>query len=142
MPLNTTYSPVRNDEFEASKLLLDARGACLLCTPNTSNNLDLAIADDSLITGIHLKSTDSTLGDTITLRVVDINNVLGYGANAVIRQFGTNWCLVNGTNEVFVQAQYPAKIFGGLYLRVVYNSVSLTVAPSVAANYVLHKVLV
>ena len=143
MPDNTTFSPVSIMEFESTKLQLDAQGSCLQCNINTSTNLDLKMLHDYLVTGIYFKSTGSSFGDSVTMSIVDVDNIIGLGAGVVLRTFGTNWCMTPGENNILLQAQYPAKVLAGLYIRVVYNSVATTGdGPFVVSNYILHKILI
>lgn len=141
MPSNTTYNPPNVDAFVKTALNYDAVGVSGTAAAGTSTNIDYAVTNDMLLTGAQVLTNTASFGDSITFQLVDINNVLGYGANLVLNQFVTNWQLRTDSQEqINLHVNYPAKIATGLYLRLIYNSTgSSNVA--VAINYSLHKVL-
>lgn len=143
MPANTTYRPARVLDFEYSKLNYNAQGVKANPTLNETTNIDLYFSDDHLITGFWVVGADVSFGDKIDLQVVDIDNIFGLGAGTVVNQFATNIYLPSGNFDQQFDVAYPAKIFAGLSLRVVYHSsVSTGNTPSFAVNYKIHKVLI
>jgi hypothetical protein len=105
------------------------------------SNIDLVMTDDCFLTGGVLRTNGSFFGDYADMQVVDKDNILGYGAGAVLNQFITKWYMRSDAQEQFeTSLSYPSKIYAGLYLRVVYHSVGATNV-EVAMNYELHKAL-
>jgi len=105
-----------------------------------TTNLDLAIgAEDRHISGLHLLLINHVEADTIGLQVVDVDNVLGYGAGVVLKTFGINW---NVNSEREDQGQntfnFVAKIPAGIYIRIAYTSTGATDV-TVKLNVMLHK---
>lgn len=140
MPANTTYKPARVGDFEASKLNYDARGVSTTIPAGTQKDLDLVLADDSLITGAWMIVHDGYFGDTANFQVVDTAGAFTGVPGFVLNQFVSNWYLPPTANEQF-ELVYPAKVYAGLTLRLVYTSTG----PSdvfLAVNYKLHKVLI
>jgi len=137
---NSVFNPTHIDEFDKTKLNFDAKGVTASITAGTSQNIDLTLTDDHLITGAWMIVDGATLGDTVNLQVVDTTGFTGYPAGTVLNQFITNFYLPTSASEQF-NITYPAKIIAGLTLRVVYTSTGAT-NPFFAANFYLHKILV
>lgn len=78
---------------------------------------------DSYMDGINYIVSNENFGDTITLQVVDKDNVLGFGAGTVLDEFGCGW-QVNPGGEVI--RLYKAKLITGLYIRIKYTSTGST----------------
>lgn len=143
MPSNTTYRPARVVDFEYQKLNYAAQGVMANPTINTSTNVDLYMAHDYLITGFWITGGGTTFGDKVTLQAIDTDNIFGYGAGTVLNEFATDVYLPANSFSEHFDVAYPAKIFAGLSLRIIYTSVATTgAAPSFAVNYKLHKVLI
>jgi hypothetical protein len=139
--LNSTYKPVKVSDFEASKLNFNGIGVSATCAPNAVTNIDYKLLDDCLITGGRVIIVGGKFGDKIDLAIVDTDNIMGYGAGFVLNKFVSGWLVANGDSTFPVEVPYPAKVYGNLYLRVVYTSIN-TASSSFAINYNLHKVLV
>ena len=140
MPLGTTYTPTRASDFESSKLSFNAQGVFVLATAGDITNLDYTPTDDCLVTGCWLIVNDAAYGDTASFQVVDTSGAFTGTPGTVLNQFITNWYMAPKV-DTQIDMIYPAKIFGGMTLRLVYKSVG-TVSPFVATNYKLHKVLI
>jgi len=141
MPSGTTFNPSNIGQFEKSKLNFNALGVSGTLTAHTTSNLDLLMSDDCLITGAWLVVNGGNYGDYACLQVVDVSGAFSGTPNTVLNQFMTNWYLPPSTDTQF-DLVYPAKIYAGLTIRVVYTSTGLITPPFVAVNYKLHKVLV
>lgn len=142
MPTGTTYAPVSTSEFKSTKVQYAARGVSATCTLNAVTNIDLAFTEDHLLTGFWILGKDITLGDKISLQVIDSSNVFGYGAGTVLKEFATNIYITDNLDAQF-EVLYPAKVIAGLSIRVVYTSTGTTGnSPFFAANYKLHKIVV
>ena len=140
--INSTYNPQSVNDFEKSKLQLAVKGVHSSFTAGSITALDLKLTDDHLLTGGTILVKDGSIGDSISLQVVDVDNIIGYGANVVLSEFVTNWYVsTDSQKQIDLSINYPAKILAGLYIRLKYNSTGIT-AGSVSANYLLHKVLI
>lgn len=140
MPTGTTYKPTRINDFEATKLNFAAQGVAAAPTFGTTTNIDLLLTDDSLLTGAWLVVSGGTIGDYATFQVVDISGSFTGTPNTIVNTFITTWYLPVSANTQFDVA-YPAKIYAGLTLRLIYHSTGL-ITPFAAINYKLHKVLI
>lgn len=104
--------------------------------------LDFAVgSEDRHINGARILLVNHAEADTIGLQVVDINNILGYGTNVVLKTFGTNWN-VDHTQSDQGRDMYSfvARLYAGLYLRVTYTSTGI-VDVIVKLNTSLHRKL-
>lgn len=105
-----------------------------------TTNIDFAVgAEDRYMNGLTLILHDHAEADTIGLQVVDVDNVLGYGAGVVLKTFGLNWN-VNHTqaNQGQNAFNYVARLPAGIYVRVIYNSTG-GASVVVKLNLLLHK---
>jgi hypothetical protein len=136
MPSNTGYDPANIKEFEKSKLNKDAKGIQVIIPAGTNRNIDLLLTDDVLMAGgtIFL-AKGAVAGDKVDFQIV-------HPVYGVVNQFITDWYLnPDSTSQEIPNANYPAKLFAGLTMRVVYHSVGSTDV-WVAINYNKEKVLV
>lgn len=143
MPANTVFSPTNVNQFQSDNVHFCGIGILGTAAHGAVTNIDLKLSDDMLIIGGMLNTKSASWGDYVNLKVVDVDNVLGYGAGAMLNQFASNWYCCddsNGQHQILLQVPYPAKIFAGLYLRVEYHSTG-AVDVGVNMNYLLHKVL-
>jgi hypothetical protein len=139
--LGSKYAPGSEKEYSAKDLNANFKGILFTATAGTTTTSDLLVSDDSLIDGAKLIVIGATIGDKGTLQVIDKDNVLGYGANTVLGQYVTDWYMnPNDSNQLDSKSAYPAKIFGGLYLRMIYTSVGPSDV-NIILNYKLHKIL-
>jgi len=141
MPSYTTYNPAHVSEFEKTKIQFAAKGVTSTLTANTTSNIDFLADHDYLLTGMQVIIKDAAVGDRVSFQAIDTTGVLGVPPGTVLQEFATDWYVPSNSNDQFDMV-YPAKIFAGLTLRVVYTSTHLTQAPFFAINYKLHKVLV
>ena len=87
------------------------------------NNVDVLIhaTETRLINGAEVWSDSEVYGDYLSFQVVDVDNVLGYGANFLVEEFGEDWQMFpKGITKAF--PGYVAAIPAGLYVRMVVNS--------------------
>jgi hypothetical protein len=102
--------------------------------------LDFAVgAEDRYINGLRMFLKNHAEADTIGLQVVDVNNVLGYGAGLVLKTFGINWN-VDETQSDQGQSvfNYAARLPAGVFVRLNYTSTG-AVDVVVKLNLLLHK---
>lgn len=137
----TEYKPLRNEDFNANSLTFNGKGNTGTAAHGTATNIDMALTEDTVLTGGTLILKNHCFGDTVDQQVVDKDGIVA-PPGTVLRQFITSW---NVADDVQIQGGivapgYPAKIISGLYLRLVYHSTCGTDV-SVAINYLLHKVL-
>jgi hypothetical protein len=138
---NSTLKLTRVEEFASNNV--NANNQALLFTAAAAQTTtgDLKLTDDCFITGAVLRTNTSAFGDYAVFQVVDVDNILGYGAGTVLGQYVNKWYMRSDAQEQANEnTPYPAKILAGLYLRLIYTSVGL-MPVSVAINYRLHKAL-
>jgi hypothetical protein len=108
-----------NGQYEAK--VTGFRGTALA---GVLTNIDLPIgAEDRYISGLRLMLVNHAEADTVSLSIVDVDNILGYGAGVVLKTFSQTW---NVDHEKSDQGQnsfnFVAKILAGLYIRIAYTS--------------------
>ncbi len=127
-------------------------GKAYTATKNSTTNHDLIMIDEAAtpnnIIGFIYKGSIETndkakFGDSVTIQAIDIDNVLGYGANFVLGTMVKNRYLKEGVNSIIIQpSSYDyrhatKKIPKDVYLRVKYASIGTVddVALHVTAEY-------
>lgn len=90
----------------------------------------------SLMNGIQYCAVDAEPGDKITFQAVDINNVLGYGPNVVLDEFGKDWYVMPNSSQNIVL--YKAKLITGVYIRIKYTSVGTVNNVKLVCNLFRH----
>lgn len=136
------YAPIRASDYGSKDLNADFRGEQFSVTKGTNVNCDHKILDDSLIDGGEIIATNVVQGDKISCQVIDIDNIFGMGANFILGQFVTDWFLVPGSISKWnFTINYPAKVFAGLYLRIIYKSTGVDSDVWLAVNYKTHRIL-
>ena len=117
MPSNTTYNPQNSGVFEKSKLNKDAVGQSAMVTAGTTQDIDVLISDDSLVMDSVLLIDGAVRGDKWTMQVV-------HPIAGVVFQPITDW-LIDWTvaKQPLPRANFPAKLFTGLTLRIKYTSI-------------------
>lgn len=120
-----------------------ATGYSGTATAGTTTNIDFAVgAEDRYINGTMLLLKNHAWGDTVDLKVVDVNNVMGYGAGVVLNQFGYTWNINDQVQQQGVtNFNYVARLYAGLYIRIVYTSVGGTNV-DVKLNCFMHKKMI
>jgi hypothetical protein len=89
----------------------------------TDTNIDFKIdSDNTLISGASLMC-DAKLGDYASCHVVDVDNILSYGAGFVVSTF-VKKAFIDG--HVEVSPGYASLIPRGLYIRVTYHNTDST----------------
>lgn len=106
---------------------------------NQTTNWDIELPQTMSLRGAKLFSPNATLGDWISVTVIDKTNVIGAGgtpdAPTVLGQYVISWYVVPGVwdeiEDVSISQQLPA----GVFLRVAYTSVGST-APQAVLNFI------
>lgn len=116
------------------------KGITGTATKTTTTNIDYKMPEDRYINGVRLIMKNHEDGDYVKFQVVDVDNILGYGAGTVLDEFGDTWYVDSASDtQPDVIVPYPAKILKDLYIRIIYNSTGTTNDVTVRANLYLHK---
>lgn len=120
--VGSTYAPQTWNDVMAAMVQPSVIGIQGSIPSNTTASIDTVITNDSLFRGIKLIAMNTTFGDTISVKIVDINGV--YSPAGTI--LGAPVLNFNISSDQQLQADYesvaPFKILGGLYLRITYTS--------------------
>jgi hypothetical protein len=105
-----------------------------------TTNVDHAVGgEDRYINGLELLIGNAAMGDTVDFKVVDVNNVLGYGAGVLLKQFGFSWNVApDRVSQGVLSFNYLARLMAGLYVRLSYRAVTAGTR-KVSCNLLLHK---
>ena len=132
---------IRTLPFENSYgLRFRGNGISGTAAAGSTTNIDHKLTADRYLNGCELLVNTATWGDYVKFQVVDVDNILGYGAGTVLDEFGSTWYVASDRQlQGIFKIEYPAKVLANLYIRLVY--VSTGVAPvGVACNLFLHQI--
>jgi len=87
----------------------------------------------SYMTGVKYKVVGGNDGDTLDFCVVDKDNILGYGAGAVLDGFAQNYPVF--PDEITSLKEHKADLITGLYLRAHYKNTGVNPARFICAIY-------
>ena len=128
-------------DMDADKVRFRGKGTSGTAAAGATTSIDLHLTEERLLEGGQIILQGHVLGDHIAFEVVDVDNILGYGAGVVLDQYATNWYVDPSTNGQYViRLEYVAFLLAGLYLRLKYTSTGAA-AVSVYVNYFTHKPL-
>lgn len=103
------------------------QGIAFTATAGTTTDYDYKFTAARLIEAPIVLAKDHAWGDYLRFQVVDVDNILGYGAGTVLDEFATTWYMDHTIcTQRPVDLWYSAEIIAGLYIRVKYTSVGAT----------------
>ena len=104
-------------------------------TAGQVQNIDFHLVSTKDVYGVQYYAKNATFGDFVSFQVIDIDNVLGFGANTVLKTFVNKWFIM--VNElVDITLPLASTIPAGLYIRIIYTSTGLTDV-NIVVNYYL-----
>lgn len=117
----------RKMDMTADNCKFRGQGFAFTATAGASTDHDYKITESRLLEVPIILAKNHAWGDYIRFQVVDVDNVLGYGAGVVLDEFATTWYL---DDTVCTQSRpdvwYSAEVVTNLYIRVKYTSVGAT----------------
>jgi hypothetical protein len=107
---------------------------------NSTTNWDIAMPQTMVLKGAEFFSSNATLGDWLSVFVIDKDNVTGQGGTpdnpTVLGQYAISWFIVPGLFNRVEDVSISESLMQGLYLRFAYTSTSSTVAPTAIVNFI------
>ncbi len=128
-------------DMNADKVRFRGVGISFTATAGTATSYDYLISEGRIIDGTQIILKDHAFGDHVAFKIVDVDNMFGYGAGVVLETFGDTWYVASDKQDQgHIRMPYSAEIIAGLYIRVVYTSVGATNV-GVKLNLFVHKYL-
>lgn len=131
----------RAHSFTTSDFQFNGDSVLATVPKNTTVNIDFAIPGTpgsfQYINGAVAITNNAVFGDYASAYVIDIDNLLGYGANTILASYVSKW-YIDPAKSLDIMTPYAGKLPAGVYLRVVYTSAGLVNDVGVAINYRLH----
>lgn len=125
----TAYDPKNINDFDKTKLNFNGMKVGATVAADSTQNLDLTLTDDHLISGASVTLYGNCADDEVKFQVL-------MGSTVVASYI--DWF----AKDMDKTLEYPAKIPAGLTLRVVYKNTCPSESVKVRINYHLHKVLI
>ena len=133
----TTYSPTSVDQFTSKALNLVGKSIRLTATALSTTAADYHVPYDCIMDGGIFLSEGSTIADGVSIEVWDLDGVLGVPPGTMLLKPVDDWGVAP---MLSLAIPYPAKLYAGLYIRLVYRNSQATEVKAVM-NLPLHKVL-
>lgn len=134
-----TTSVRKESDMNADVVKFRGKGISFTATAGTSTSYDYKLTEARLISGTRLMVKNQAWGDTVKFQVVDVDNILGYGAGLVLDEFATDWCIITEKEDQGpVLLPYSAEVLANLYIRFIYTSTGI-LNVSVKCNLWAHK---
>ena len=109
---------------------------------NQTTTFDFKLNTGCYIKGGVMYASPGNVGDSIIVQIVDVDNIMGVGANTVIAIYVDNWYVIpqdmNAIEDVSLSEPIPA----GLYIRFVYTNSSTTLDTKVIMNILAYQGIV
>lgn len=116
-------------------LSLNPRGMMFTANANATSIHDLQLDTTLVLRGGVLYSENASVGDYMSVSIVDDDNLLGQGAGFVLGEYVKKWFVMPGQINELVDVSISQVLMAGLYVRVTYTSVTAT-APTVLVNFI------
>jgi hypothetical protein len=122
----TVHKIKKVTELNADNSVYRLQGFYGQAAASSISSIDFQMAYEIWVSGGYISVKDGNWGDKLTIQIVDVNNLLGYGTNIVLRQFVENMCVVTDQQyQCNIDISYVALIPAGLYVRVVYDNTGI-----------------
>ena len=118
----------------ADTLTLCPFGVSFTAAANQVTTFSYTLTAATYLKGGVLYVTPGTMGDQLTVQIVDVNNVLGYGANFVVATYVNGWYVIPSLQNTIEDISVSALIPAGLCVNFLYANVSTTQATQVVVN--------
>lgn len=126
-------------DLNSDKVLYRGKGISFTATASSTTDYDFKFSEDRILTSGYAILDNQSNGDKITIQVIDIDNILGYGANTILDEYLLDWYMIyDQAYQPPPPHSYPALILSGLYIRVKYTTVG-EVNVLVKMNFTTHK---
>lgn len=126
-------------DMTADKVKFRGKGFAFTATAGANTVGDFLVTENRLLDGTQILLKNHVFGDSVTFQVIDVDNILGLGANTVLDQFADSWYVCEDRQDQGrVRMPYSAELYAGLYIRVIYHSVGTTDV-NVKINLFKHK---
>lgn len=130
----------RTSDMDSDKVSFKGQGVQGTATASSTSTISYYLdSGDRFFTGVQILCSNAAFGDYVTLRVVDTDNILGYGAGTVLDEFASSWFInPDQGGQLAFELPYLAELVQGWSIDVVYTSVGATDV-NVAVNFFLHE---
>jgi hypothetical protein len=125
-------------DFSADQVSVRMSGITGTTTASGVTNIDHKFNEDRLMNAGILLVKGGKWGDYVVLQVVDKDNVLGYGAGFVLRNFAENYYInPDSTFQVHYEVPYVGRLYNSFYLRLAYSATDAD-ERKIALNLITH----
>lgn len=112
---------IKIDPIAASTVQFEGDGMLIEGVAGESVATDFQMTSSKILTGAWWKTKNSYWGDYITMQIVDVDNILGFGAGTILNQFIKKWYMID--ELVMSERANGSLLPAGLYIRIIYTSV-------------------
>lgn len=126
-------------DLDADRAKYRLQGIAGTAGADSTTDIDWRFPEERWITGGIFAVNNGNWGDSATIQIIDIDNVLGYGANVVLDTFAENYGVMSDQQfQGDIECPYVALIPAGLYIRIKYTNTSESTAAQILLNLHSH----
>lgn len=126
-------------QMDADNVSYKVQGFSGSAPVNTATNIDWKFPEARYLTGGQLLVNGGSWGDTVKVQVVDVDNIYGFGAGAVLGEHVSNFMINPAVClQISIECPYVALIPANIYIRIRYTNTSLSTPVSIAMNMFSH----
>lgn len=114
-------------------------GTMFTATANQTTTYDLKISSSVYLKGGIMYTAPGTVGDTLTVQVIDKDNITGLGANTVLATYINNWYVIPEDMNAVEDVSLSQPMVAGLYIRFIYNNSNPTTNSQVIVNLLAYQ---
>ncbi len=116
---------VRVTEKTVGKMM-QIYGFEFVATASDTTDYEVKWVQDVEFVGAIAKSEGAHTGDTVNMQIVDVDNILGYGSDFVVTEFGKNVPGKMIEAKCEASTTTAATVMAGLYIRIQYINIHAT----------------
>lgn len=129
----------RLTDLSPDNSLYKCQGFSGTAAANTTTDIDFKFPQERWLSGGALFVKGGNWGDTCTIQIVDVDNILGFGANTVLREFITNFAICDDSQfQIRIEVPYVSVVPQDIYMRIKYTNNNATNSCQVACNIFTH----
>lgn len=131
----------RNKDLDTHNLSPDVNAFNFTSSGNGTTTFNWKIPNHEYLAEIGGFFTGQTAGDYIQVNVVDVDNILGFGANTILSTPVTKYWVNPTANQLqTIAVGYPVFMLQNLYIQILYTSSNILSSVSVHVNVAANRV--
>ena len=112
---------ITSPEIQSDNKAIFITGNTYSVTAGNEGHYDVSFTETVELFGTCLALVGGNVGDTMDFQIIDIDDILGMGANTILAEYAKDYHVVPGNKRDFV-FHFKKDVPSGIYLRTVYHN--------------------